>query len=57
MAPTVMAGFSPIPWEIPRKATPMEAMVPQEVPVATEVMEQIITTAGRKIEGLRILRP
>ena len=35
----------------------MEAMVPQEVPVAREVMEQISSTATRKIFGLRIFRP
>ena len=57
MAPTVMAGFRPMPWAMPRKATPMEAMVPQEVPVAREVMEQMMTTAGRKMPGLRIFSP
>ena len=42
---------------MPISARPMVPMVPQEVPVASEVIEQIITAAIRKIEGDSSLRP
>ncbi len=57
MAPAVMAGSMPRPKPMPIKATPMVPMVPQEVPVAREVMEQISTTATKKMAGWRIFRP
>jgi len=42
---------------MPISATPMVPVVPQEVPVASEVMAQINSAAGRKISGERILSP
>ena len=56
-APAVMAGLMPRPWEMPRKAMPMEAAVPQEEPVAMEEMEQMTMTAARKKPGRMIFRP
>ena len=38
---------------MPISATPMVPVVPQEVPVASEVTAQITTVAGRKISGAR----
>ena len=42
---------------MPIRATPMVPMVPQEVPVAREVMEQMMTVAMKKMAGFKIFRP
>ena len=42
---------------MPISATPMVPVVPQDVPVASEVIAQITTVAGRKISGDRIFGP
>ena len=47
----------PRPKPMPIKARPMVPMVPQELPVAREVMEQISTQAMKKIPGDRICKP
>ena len=39
------------------RAIPMVAAVPQLLPVAREVMEQIKQAATRKIDGFKIPRP
>ena len=45
------------PCPIPISATPIVPAVPQEVPVAMEVMEQMMSVAGRKMAGLNIFNP
>ena len=57
MAPAVIPGFMPRPKPMPIRATPMVPMVPQEEPVAREVMEQIRTQAMKKMAGCMIFRP
>ena len=42
---------------MPMSATPMVPVVPQEVPVASDVIAQMMTAAGRKISGERIFSP
>ncbi len=42
---------------MPISATPIVPVVPQEVPVASEVTAQIITVAGRKMMGDRVMSP
>ena len=44
-APAVIGRLKDSPKAIPIKATPIVPMVPQDEPVATEVMEQIKTVA------------
>jgi hypothetical protein len=41
----------------PIKAIPTVALVVQELPVAIEIIEHIITVAGKNIAGLRICKP
>ena len=52
-----MPGLMPRPKPMPIKATPIVPIVPQDVPVAREVMEQMRTHAMKKIAGLRTFRP
>ena len=52
-----MPGLMPRPKPMPIRATPIVPIVPQEVPVASEVMEQIRTQAMKKIAGFRTFRP
>ena len=52
-----MPGLMPRPKPMPIKATPIVPIVPQEVPVAREVMEQMRTDAMKKIAGLRTFKP
>ena len=52
-----MPGFMPRPKPMPIRATPMVPMVPQEVPVAREVMEQISRVAMKKMVGCISCRP
>ncbi len=56
-APAVIGAGIPSPVEIPIRAIPMVPIVPQEVPVASEVIEVIRSVAGRKIVGVRIFNP
>ena len=42
---------------IPISASPTVPARPLDVPVASEVMQQIINAVGRKILGDRIFRP
>ena len=47
----------PIVEPIPINAIPTVAEVVQELPVAMDIIEQIIKQAGRKIEGCKISSP
>ncbi len=42
---------------MPISATPIVPVVPQEVPVASEVIAQIRSAAGKKIPGESSFRP
>lgn len=48
IAPSVCAGGIPRPAPIPIRAMPIVPMVPHEVPVARDTMEQINSVATRK---------
>src|SRR5690606_13881362 len=53
-APATIPRGIPKALPIPIRAMPTVAEVVQELPVATEIIAQIITVAGRKTEVLRI---
>ena len=57
IAPPVKCAGMPSPMPIPIIASPTVPTVPQEVPVATEIMAQIIQTENKKEEGEKILNP
>ena len=56
-APATIGRGKPSPPPIPIKAIPMVPVVPQEVPVASEVMEHMISAAGKNILGCNIIKP
>ena len=56
-APAVIPRGMPIALPIPIKAIPTVADVVQELPVAIEIMAQIITQDGRKKDGCNICSP
>jgi hypothetical protein len=57
MAPAQRAGGIPKASPIPRRAIPIVAMVVHEVPVITEMREEIIQAHGRKTAGDIICTP
>ena len=57
MAPAAAGAGIPRPTAIPIKASPMVPMVPQEVPVARDVIEHINTAATKKIPGDKSFSP
>ena len=57
IAPAVGPTGIPSPCPIPMRANPIVPIVPQEVPVATEVTEQIRTVATRKNFGDNSFNP
>ena len=56
-APAVGPTGMPSPAPMPMRASPMVPIVPQEVPVASAVIEHIRTAATRKILGDSSLSP
>ena len=57
IAPPVSDGGIPSPKPIPIIARPTVPTVPHEVPVATEMIEQIRQTETRNDEGEKTLKP
>jgi hypothetical protein len=57
MAPALRADGTPRASPIPRRAIPMVAMVVQEVPVITEMREEMMQAHGRKTAGDIICTP
>ena len=57
MLAAVRPGVKPRPAPMPIRATPTVPMVPQEVPVASEVREQTIRLVTRKRLGVMMFRP
>ena len=53
----VTPGSKPSPAPIPIRARPTVPIVPYEVPVNTEVMEQRMKLVARKNSGVMIFRP
>ena len=51
MAPAVMADGTPRPSPMLIRARPTVPIVPNEVPVARDVMQQITKVTGRNISG------
>ena len=51
MAPAHRAGGMPRAFPIPNKAIPIVAMVVHEVPVITEISDEMIQAQGRKTAG------
>ncbi len=56
-APATIGNGNPRPAPTPIRATPIVPVVPQLVPVASDVSAQMIRVAGRKIEGDRMVNP
>lgn len=56
-APATNGSGKPRPAPTPISATPMVPVVPQLVPVASAVIAQIMSVAGKKIEGERKVSP
>jgi hypothetical protein len=56
-APAVYCIGIPMPSPIPSKARPSVPTVPQDVPVATETIAQMMQVTGRNIAGERNVRP
>ena len=56
-APAVIPGLIPRAFPMPTRAMPTVAEVVQLLPVATEMIAQITTQAGKKIWGLSNSRP
>ena len=48
MAPATSASLNPNAWPMPNRATPTVATVDHELPVATEMMAEMMAAAGRK---------
>ncbi len=51
IAPAAIGDGIPRPIAIPMSARPIVPIVPQDVPVASEVIEQISTAATRNTDG------
>ena len=56
-APAIMGAGMDMLMPMPIRARPTVPALPQEVPVAREVTQQIKKAAGRKILGDRIFSP
>ena len=56
-APAVIGAGIPSPAAIPISAIPMVPAVPQDVPVASEVIEEIIRAVGKKIAAEMMPNP
>ena len=57
MAPATHPGWKPMTVPMPMNATPMVAMVLQELPVSTDMTAQTAHVVTRKKVGLSIRRP
>ena len=57
MAPAIIPSEKPSARPMPRSATPMVAIVVQELPVITEITAQMTQADRRKTLGLMILTP
>ena len=57
MAPAIHPASNPMALPMPSRATPMVAMVVQELPVMTETMAQMMQHEARKKRGERMCRP
>ena len=57
IAPAISPSLNPIALPIPRSATPMVAMVVQELPIMTETMAHITQAVTRNIFGDMICTP
>ena len=57
IAPALRYPGIPMLSPIPINAKPSVPIVPQEVPVATDIMAQTIVVIGKKVLGSRILSP
>ena len=57
IAPAVHPGLNPCAEPMPTRATPIVAMVVQELPVITETRPQITQAAARKMPGVITFMP
>ena len=57
LAPAIHPASNPCAFPIPSKATPMVAMVVQELPVMTETMAQMRQQDAKNIWGVSVCNP